>query len=103
LYERNPGVYNAAVAQVQINLSMLYSTTGQYDKALEAIDKAIAMTPDDADAYDSRGEILLKKGDTEGALQMWKKVLEMDPEYLSKNQGGTNLSNGLKEKGLIKE
>lgn len=103
LYERNPGVYNAAVAQVQINLSMLYSTTGQYDKALEAIDKAIAMTPDDADAYDSRGEILLKKGDTEGALQMWKKVLEMDPEYLSKNQGGTNLSNGLKEKGLIKD
>ena len=103
LYERNPGVYNAAVAQVQINLSLLYSTTGQYDKALEAIDKAIALTPDDADAYDSKGEILLKKGDTKGALKMWKKVLELDPDYLSRNAGGTNLSNGLKEKGLIKE
>ena len=49
------------------------------------------------------GEILLKKGDEKGALKMWKKVLELDPDYLSRNKEGTELYNGLKQKGLIKE
>ena len=103
LYDRNPGVYGAAVAQVRINLALLYTTTQEYDKALESIDKAIALTPDDPECYDSRGEILLKKGDEKGALKMWKKVLELDPDYLSRNKEGTELYNGLKQKGLIKE
>ena len=103
LYERNPGVYAASVAQVDINLSLLYTTTREYDKALEFIDQAIALTPDDADCYDSRGEILLKMGDTKGALKMWKKVLEVNPDYLSENKEGTELYNGLKQLGLIKE
>ncbi|MBR5019606.1 MAG: tetratricopeptide repeat protein [Bacteroidales bacterium] len=103
LYERNPGVYGGAVAQSQINLSLLYMATQKYDKALESIDKAIALTPDDADCYDSKGEILLKKGDTKGALKMWKKVLEVNPDYLSENKEGTELYNGLKQKGLIKK
>ncbi len=103
LYDRNPGVYGSYVAQVQINLSLLYSATQDYDKALEAIDKAIALTPEDAETYDTKGEILLKTGDTEGALKMWEKVLELYPDILSHIEDGTELYKGLKQKGLIKD
>ena len=103
LYDRNPDAYGGYVAQVQINRSLLYTATGDYDRALDAIDKAIALSPDDPENYDSRGDILLKKGDTKGALKMWKKVLELDPDFLSEHKEGTDLYKGLKEKGLIKE
>ena len=68
-----------------------------------AIDEAIKLQPGDADCYDTRGEILLKKGDTKAALKMWKKVLEINPDYLSDYKEGTELYNGLKQKGLITE
>lgn len=103
LYERNPGVYSSSLAQLWINLTLLYLDTQDYDKALESIDEAIKLKPGDADCYDTRGEILLKKGDTKGALKMWRKVMEINPDYLSEYKEGTELYNGLKEKGLIKE
>ena len=103
LYERNPAVYGSSLAQLRINLTLLYIATGDYDKALDSIDEAIKLQPGDADCYDTRGEILLKKGDTKGALKMWKKVMEINPDYLSDYKEGTELYNGLKQKGLIQE
>lgn len=103
LYEQNPGVYGDYVAQIWVNLALLYAATEVYDKALESIDKAIVLIPDDPDCYDFKGETLLKTGDTKGALKMWKKVLEISPNYLSEHEEGSELYNGLKERGLIKE
>ncbi|MCR5709158.1 MAG: tetratricopeptide repeat protein [Bacteroidales bacterium] len=102
LYDKNPGVYASYVAQVRLNLALLYEATLDYDKAMESIDQAIALSPEDPEMYDTKGEILLKKGDTKGALKMWKKVVELYPDVLSDNPEGTGLYNGLKQKGLIK-
>lgn len=58
--------------------------------------------PQEANYYDSKGEILLMHGDEQGALEMWQKVLELDPDFLSKHEGGTDFYKKLKERGLIK-
>ena len=78
-----------------------YARTNDYDMALETIDKAISLQPNDANYYDSKGEILLMSGDEQGALEMWRKVLELEPDFLSKHNGSTPLYEQLKEKGLI--
>ena len=80
-----------------------YVQNEDYDDALSVIEKAIALMPEVADYYDSKGEILLKLGDAQGALEMWHKVLELEPEFLSSFPEGTELYNGLKQKGLITE
>ena len=72
-----------------------------YDQAIQTIDKAISLEPDEPNYYDSKGEILLMKGDEKGALEMWKKVMELDPDFLLKYDGSTELYRQLKERGLI--
>ena len=67
----------------------------------ETIDKAITLMPEEANFYDTKGEILLMKGDTQGALEMWHKVLELNPQYIEQMGENSNLFKQLKEKCLI--
>ena len=78
-----------------------YAKAGDYAKAIESIDRAISLMPEEANLYDSKGEILLMKGDEQEAVKMWRKVLELEPEFLSKHHGETELHRQLKEKRLI--
>lgn len=75
---------------------------GDFSNALQSVDKTITMFPEDPDFYDTKGEILLMQGKNEEALAMWKKVLELNPDFLKNYPDGTELSNGLKKLGLIK-
>lgn len=85
--------YNAA--------AYAYARAKKYEKALETIDRAIALMPEEANFYDSKGEILLMKGDEQEAVKMWHKVLELDPDFLQKYEGESEFIRQLKEKGLI--
>ncbi len=82
-------------------LALLYARENWYSDATETINKAISLLPDNADCYDTKGEILLMQGKNNDALEMWKKVLELNPNFLKEYPNGTNLSNGLKKLGLI--
>ena len=73
----------------------------KYDKALETINKAINKYPKEANLYDSKGEILLMMGDSDGALEMWKKVLKIDPNFLSTHSTSV-LYKELKRMNLIR-
>ena len=42
------------------------------------------------------------EGDDANALKMWEKVMQIDPDYLIKNNGYSELYKGLKERGHIK-
>lgn len=53
------------------------------------------------DVYMYKGEILLLQGKNEEALEMWKKVMDLNPNFLDNYPDGTNLSDGLKKLGLI--
>ena len=50
---------------------------------------------------DSEDEKLLMKDDKQEAVKMWQKVLEVDPDFLSKNEDGTEFYKQLKARGLI--
>ena len=78
-----------------------YAKAKDFEHAIETIDKAISLKPEEANYYDSKGEILLMKGDEQGALDMWQKVMELDPDFLSKYGGKTPLYEQLKERGFI--
>ncbi len=79
-----------------------YAKTGDYTKAIETIDRAIALMPNKLNYYESKGEILLMKGEEQEAVKMWQKVIEIDPEFLQKYEGGTDFYKQLKERGLLK-
>lgn len=41
------------------------------------------------------------QGKNEKAVEMWNKVLELDPDFLKNNPEGSSLYNGLRERELI--
>ena len=61
-----------------------YARAGKFDEAILAIDKAIAQQPQNANWYDSKGEILYLKGDKDGAKEMYNKVISIDPNFKDK-------------------
>lgn len=79
-----------------------HARESDYSNAQQSIDKAISLIPTNANFYDTKGEIFLMQGRTNEALEMWKRVLELDPDFLDKYPDGTNLSNGLKKLGIMK-
>jgi tetratricopeptide (TPR) repeat protein len=52
---------------------------GKYQKALEMVNKAIALFPDLVIAYKLKGSILYRMGNVEEAKKVWQKVIELDP------------------------
>ena len=78
-----------------------YANSGDFFSAYQTIEKAIALQPNDANLYDSKGEFYLKQDRVGKAFATWKKVLELDPNFLGKHNGHTVLYDGLVEKGMI--
>ncbi len=99
LYRQDPETYSVLFASSYTLLAFMYADTEDFTKALENIDHAIALMPEEADGYDSKGEILLMKGDEQEAMKMWKKVLELDPGYLDTHD--SDFYKQLKENGLL--
>lgn len=86
-------------------LAYIYASKKNYSLALDNINKAIEVTSNNiykANYYDSKGEIYLMMGKTEEAIQMWKKVIELNPKFLEDYPQGTELYNQLKKNGIIK-
>jgi tetratricopeptide (TPR) repeat protein len=52
-----------------------------HDLALASFDHAIALQPDGALAHQKRGVVLVSKGDMVGAEQMFRKALELAPDF----------------------
>ena len=52
---------------------------GKVDLAIEKFRKQVALAPNDANAHDSLGEGLMKKGMIKEALAEYNRALEIDP------------------------
>lgn len=102
LFKQNHDEYHSIVAELYYYLSLAYMADNEWKKALNNIDNAIALVPDDVAYYDTKGEILLKLRRGRKALKIWKTVLKLDPNFKDKYPEGTNLPNGLREFGLLK-
>lgn len=62
-------------------IAYIYCNRQQFDKAIATIDQAIETMPEEPNYYDSKGEILYRKGDKKEAKAMWQKVVSLDPDF----------------------
>lgn len=68
-------------AEVALALGKLHLLAGQYDIALEEIDRALALKPRLADARLTRADVLSASGRAEEAEQEMLTAIEMDPGF----------------------
>ena len=73
------------LGNVYNKLAYQYAEDGDLHRALETIDKAIAIDSTIANYYDTKGEFLLRNGDNNGAVRMWMKVVTIDPYVVNDN------------------
>lgn len=109
---KSPFKHLSVLCVAKINLGMLMLKQGRLDEFpaiqesyWENTEKVYRWIGADyktsyAAAWDNKGYYALMKGDTEEALSVWKKISEVQPDYLAFNPISL-LYNGLKERGLI--
>lgn len=78
------------------NLGTALLDLKRYDEAIARHDRAIAMRPDYASAYNSRGAALRAAGRLDEAIASYRKALELKPDFASASY---NLANAQLEQG----
>jgi len=79
--------YNTAIGLdpyykvVYNELAYLYNKIGDYDKSIWAINKYIELAPDEANPYDTRGDIYAYNGNLSRAIESYERALEIKPEF----------------------
>jgi Tfp pilus assembly protein PilF/peroxiredoxin len=63
------------------NLGTLYMKLGQPSAAKSALERALSLTPDYAEARNTLGALAGQNGDIEGAMAHFRKALETKPDY----------------------
>ncbi len=62
-------------------LAYVYSIMGDYEKSIWAINKYISLAPDEANPYDTRGDIYAGNGKIDQAIGSYEKALEIKPDF----------------------
>jgi len=61
-------------------LGRIYTRLGEYDRALDALKRAMALNPSDSENYSGLGDALLWSGDINGAIAALESADQMDPQ-----------------------
>ena len=61
-------------------ISECYQEIGDYAKALEYVNQALLMNPDDLDLISTKGNILGESGDIDGSIAEWTNYIERSPD-----------------------
>lgn len=86
---------NTNYREARYNRALLYKSMGKFENALSDLDVAIMIRPG-AEAYNNRGVVKKKIGDTAGAEEDYRKALELSPGSAATY---FNLALTLEEKG----
>ncbi len=62
-----------------VNLGQLLTDSGRFDEAVETLNTALSVLPNDSWAHACLGYALLGKGDVDSAVAMFRKAVELDP------------------------
>jgi len=62
-------------------LAYAYNDLGRFDRAMWAVNKYIEIAPDEANGYDSRGEILAMNGQLDEAIASFEQAIEIAPGF----------------------
>jgi tetratricopeptide (TPR) repeat protein len=63
------------------DLGYTYAFDGNFEKAFAAMDRYIALVPDEPNPHDSYGEILRMDGKFDAALEQYRTSVRMDPNF----------------------
>jgi tetratricopeptide (TPR) repeat protein len=63
------------------DLAYCYARNREYDKAFEAMERYVALLPNLPNPQDSYAEILRMSGNFDGALEHYRKALNIDPDF----------------------
>jgi protein O-GlcNAc transferase len=72
----------------------------QFDLSFAAFNKALAIKPEYADAYNNMGNAFQEQGKLEEAVEAYKKVLAIKPDYAD---AYNNMGTALKDQGKLEE
>lgn len=86
IHETNKLLVVPYLSILYIQCAYAYMHHLDYENALGMVNKAIELTPENANCYDSKGEILYNSGDVSAAKEMWDKVIEINSNYLENNE-----------------
>jgi serine/threonine protein kinase/tetratricopeptide (TPR) repeat protein len=62
-------------------LAYIYDTLEDFDKSIWAINKYITLAPDEANPYDTRGDLYSYQGKLDLAADSYRKALELKPDF----------------------
>lgn len=65
------------------NLGILYTRAGEVDKAVDALQKAVAIRPSDAQIHNQLGVAYRQQGKFDEALRAYNEALKLDPDHPS--------------------
>jgi Flp pilus assembly protein TadD len=71
---------NPDAVEGEYELAKTCWATGKWEDAQSHAEKALSLRPDFASAHVLLGNVLLRKGDTNGALNQFKEYLKIDPQ-----------------------
>ncbi len=70
-----------AIATAHFNRGLAYHAKRELDLAIADYDRAIALNPEFAEAYNYRGKAYFQKGNHDGAMPDLDRAIELKPEY----------------------
>src|SRR5579859_2141268 len=79
IYERRVAQAPGSVREYRF-LASAYLRAHAFGQARKAVEAGLALEPDDAPLIAMRGEAKAGTGDAEGALDDWRRALELEPE-----------------------
>ncbi len=75
-----------------VEKGIAYGKQGEYNKAIEAFDKAIAINPNSKETWYNKGNALTKLGEYDKAIEAYDRAIAIDPNYRDAwNNKGTAL------------
>ncbi|MEM8856957.1 MAG: tetratricopeptide repeat protein [Chloroflexota bacterium] len=77
--QRNNKVLN--LEGTYFSLGLLFQSTGEYDQAIANYDQVIKIDPQDAGAFNNRGNAYARKGDLDQAIADYDQAIALDPQY----------------------
>lgn len=81
-----------------IFLARLQADTGDVDGAIAAADEQLQRTPQDAEGWQVRGDLLaFGKRDADGALAAYRKALEIKPDHVPAHSGAMSILLGKRD------
>jgi tetratricopeptide (TPR) repeat protein len=69
------------------DLAYVEARNRQFDKAFAAMDRYVALLPNEPNPQDSYGELKRMAGEFDSALQHYRAALKMDPDFVSSQLG----------------